>query len=71
MTALEEEILKLPRLEKISLMEQLWVDLSQQAERFEIPDWHATQLEETEQRLKNGDEQFEDWTEVKQKLRDA
>jgi hypothetical protein len=71
MTALEEEILKLPRLEKISLMEQLWVNLSQKAERFEIPDWHRTQLEETEQRLKNGEEQFEDWTEAKQKLRDA
>ena len=71
MTALEEEILKLPRLEKISLMEQLWVDLSQKAERFDVPAWHATQLEETEQRLKNGEEHFEDWSEAQRKLRKA
>jgi hypothetical protein len=71
MTALEEEILKLPRLQKISLMEQLWVNLSQKGEQFELPEWHAAQLQETEQQLKDGKEHFENWAEAKQKLRNA
>ena len=71
MTALEEEVLKLPRLKKISLMEQLWENLSQENDSLELPKWHDAQLEETEQRLEEGKEHFEDWAEAKQKLRDA
>ena len=71
MTALEQEILQLPRLQKISLMEQLWVNLSQQSDQFELPEWHATQLKETEQQLKDGKEHFENWAEARQKLRNA
>lgn len=71
MTALEEQILKLPKAQKISLMESLWSDLSQGVEAFEVPDWHLKALDETEKRIEEGKEQFEDWAEVKRKLRDA
>ena len=68
MTALEEE---LPRLPKISLMEQLSMDFSQKDECFQVTTWHTTQLKETEQKLKNGEEHFEDWSEAQRKLRKA
>ena len=35
MTALEKEILNLPRLQKISIMEQIWADLSKEEEEEE------------------------------------
>ena len=71
MTALEKQILDLPKLQKISMMEKLWADLSKEEDRFEVPEWHARELEKTEQRLAEGKEQFEDWTEAKRKLRNS
>ena len=68
MTTLEAEIRKLPRLQKISLMEQIWDDLSHDAEDFALPEWHGEELLATERALSEGKEHFEDWLEVKKRL---
>lgn len=68
---LEEQILKLPKLQKISLMETIWADLSQPGELFEPPAWHAQELEETASRIEEGKEHFEDWSEAKRRLSES
>ncbi|MGC9452900.1 MAG: addiction module protein [Oceanipulchritudo sp.] len=71
MTALEEQILKLPKLQKISIMERIWADLIQDAEQVELPDWHRKELERAEQGLAEGKENFQDWDDVKNRLREG
>jgi hypothetical protein len=71
MTTLEEQVMKLPKLQKVSLMEKIWADFSQEGDSFEPPEWHARELEETERRLEEGKEHFEDWNEAKRKLRES
>jgi len=68
--SLEEEILKLPKLQKISIMEKIWADLSEGTDQFEPPVWHGNELEETERRIEEGKEHFEDWNEAKRRLRE-
>ena len=65
---MEEEILKLPKLQKISIMERIWADLSRDESELEIPNWHRDELEKAEQNLTDGHEKFEDWEEVKKRL---
>jgi hypothetical protein len=66
MTALEmEKVRKLPRSEKLQIMETLWEDLSHSEDGIESPDWHRQVLEETEQR----NEAPLDWLEAKKQLR--
>jgi len=66
MTVLEmETVRKLPRSEKLQLMETLWEDLSHSDVELESPDWHRQVLEETQQR----NEAPLDWSEAKQQLR--
>jgi hypothetical protein len=71
MTTLEDQVQQLPKLQKISLMERLWADLSTEREGFEPPAWHAGELEATERRIETGKEYFEDWSEAKRKLRES
>lgn len=71
MTALDEQISKLSKLQKISIMERIWSELSSDVDGFEAPEWHKRELEQTEQRLAEGKERFEDWAEVKRRLRDS
>jgi len=71
MTALEKEILGLPKLQKIRIMEQIWADLLKEEESIEIPEWHLSELEETEKGIAEGKEHFQDWEAAKQAIRDA
>jgi hypothetical protein len=71
MTKLEEQVMKLPKLQKVSLMEKIWADFSQEGDPFEPPEWHARELEETERRVEEGKEHFEDWNDAKRKLRES
>jgi hypothetical protein len=71
MTALEQEILSLSKLQKISIMEKIWADLSKEADSFEAPEWHLRELAETEKRISEGKEHFQDWETAKQAIRDA
>jgi hypothetical protein len=70
MSALEEQVMSLSKLQKISLMEAIWADLTRDEQAMDVPDWHSQALEATEQRLARGESFFEDWTDVKRRLRD-
>ncbi|MFO1475245.1 MAG: addiction module protein [Verrucomicrobiota bacterium] len=65
----ELEIQRLPRLEKLRLMEALWADLSRNDAEFESPAWHAAALQETAKRLSRGAEKVVPWENAKEKLR--
>ena len=64
-----EAIRRLPRSEKLKLMEALWEELSRPDSEYESPTWHAHELKETEKRLAEGKEQALDWQTAKKKLR--
>jgi len=59
----------LSREEKLRVMEALWEDLAREPEQVESPDWHREALEETDGRLKAGQERTVDWPEAKAELR--
>jgi hypothetical protein len=67
--SVEELVMRLPRLEKLRLMESLWADLSRTGDEVESPAWHEVVLRETEQRLASGEEEVIDWKEAKLRLR--
>ena len=50
-------------------MEAIWVDLSNEEEQIESPDWHKKALHETELRLSSGQEKIVDWQDAKKDLR--
>ena len=60
---------QLPRLEKLRLMEALWIELSRDEKELESPAWHAAVLAETSRRLAAGEEQTLDWDLAKAALR--
>ena len=64
-----EAVRKLPRVQKLRLMETLWEELSRPDTDFESPAWHGEELAETERRLAEGKEQILDWETAKKKLR--
>ena len=64
-----EDIQKLPRPEKVKLMEVLWADLSQDENAVESPAWHVQELQKTEERYLAGKEEIIDWTQAKKDLR--
>lgn len=68
---LEEQVMRLAKVEKLRLMEALWSDLSQNSERFDPPEWHLEELEKTEQLIAEGKEHFIDWQESKRSLRES
>lgn len=63
------DIQKLPRLEKVKLMEALWAALSQDDNAVESPAWHVQELQKTEERYLAGKEEMLDWTQAKKDLR--
>jgi hypothetical protein len=67
--AVELEIERMSLEEKLRAMEALWADLSRNAEQFESPPWHAQVLDQREQRVRSGQEQYEDWEAAKRELR--
>ncbi|MEA2068771.1 MAG: addiction module protein [Verrucomicrobiota bacterium] len=70
MTTVEmENVLNMPRREKLQMMEMLWEDLTRKAEEQETPSWHQQTLKETEQRVVSGDEAVINWADAKQQLR--
>ena len=64
-----EAVKKLPRSEKLRLMETLWEELSRPDGDYESPAWHAKELAETERRLAAGREHALEWETAKKKLR--
>jgi hypothetical protein len=64
-----ETMRRLPRIEKLKLLEALWEDLSRSDSEIESPAWHERELAKTERRLAEGREQVMDWEAAKRKLR--
>ena len=64
-----QEIQAMPRVEKLRLMEALWVELSRDEAEFESPAWHESALKETAQRFADGREEVLDWEQAKAELR--
>lgn len=67
--SIQELAMKLPRAEKLRLMEALWADLSHSEDHFQSPPWHEAALRETEQRAASGKEEELDWEEAKRQLK--
>jgi hypothetical protein len=64
-----EAVRKLPRAQKLRLMETLWEELSRVDTEFKSPSWHSKELVETERRVAEGKEKILDWEIAKKKLR--
>lgn len=64
------EIRHLSREEKLRVMEAIGEDLSREDEHIKSPDWHRQALQETDQRLRSGQEEIIDWDDAKKKLRE-
>ena len=55
--------------EKIQTMETIWDDLCKKAESIPSPSWHKKVLQEREDRIKKGEEEFVDWNSAKKHIR--
>ena len=60
-----KKIKHLTREKKIKEVYALWADLLSEEELLESPAWHKTALQETEQRLEEGQERVLDWQTAK------
>lgn len=67
--SIQELAMRLPRVEKLRLMEALWDDLSHEDVEVDSPSWHEVVLRETEQRVASGKETPLDWDAAKRHLR--
>jgi len=63
------ELRKLPRVEKLKIIETLWEDLSADEGSLESPAWHGEELRKTEAELAAGRIEVLDWEEAKKELR--
>ncbi len=66
---LASDIPKLSKTEKVTMMELLWVDLSSSPDELDSPDWHRSELQETQKRYLAGEEKPVDWSVAKEQLR--
>lgn len=62
----QEQVMRLPKLDKLRLMEAIWEDLSRTETDIESPNWYFDELSQTKRRL----EDVLDWEEAKKKLRE-
>ena len=54
--------------QKLNLMEQLWVELSRKPSDIPSPDWHGDVLSKRRQMVENGEIEFVDWSAAKKRL---
>ena len=60
---------KMTTAEKLLEMERLWDDLCRNPEDVPSPSWHEEVLNEREERIKKGGEEFIDWSSAKKNIR--
>jgi hypothetical protein len=63
------ELRKLPRIEKLKIIETLWDDLAADEDSFPSPAWHEEELRKTEAEFTAGHLEILDWQEAKRQLR--
>jgi putative addiction module component (TIGR02574 family) len=68
-TAEIKKILKLPKSQKIKLVQTIWDDIAHQSGTEPVSKEHAKILNERIALIKNGKAKFRDWEEVKKKFR--
>ena len=54
--------------QKLNLMEQLWVELSRKPSDIPSPDWHGDVLANRRQMVESGQVDFVDWSDAKKRL---
>ncbi|TAL37081.1 MAG: hypothetical protein EPN93_06550 [Spirochaetes bacterium] len=57
--------------DKLEAMELLWDDLSKNPDNMPSPEWHEDVLRERENAFRKGQEQPEDWSLAKKRIRKA
>ncbi len=57
--------------EKLQVMEAIWDDLSQNADKIQPPAWHREILAEREEAIARGEEQFEEWDKARENIEKA
>jgi hypothetical protein len=57
--------------EKLRAMEMLWDDICRSAPDFSSPPWHGDVLNQREQRMRGGKDQFVDWDKAKKDILDS
>lgn len=62
------ELRKLPRSERLKIVETLWSELVADDDSFESPAWHEEELRRTEADLAAGRIKERDWEEAKKEL---
>ena len=55
--------------EKLSVMEEIWADLSRKPDNVPSPDWHRDVLSERERKHADGSISYSDWTDAKERIR--
>lgn len=65
------DLRKLPRAEKLRIIEELWDDLSADEASLDSPAWHEAELRKTEADFAAGKAEIIDWDEAKKRLRDG
>jgi len=66
---LASDIPKLSKVEKVTMMELLWSDLTSCTDELESPGWHRSEVQEAERRYLVGEEKPVDWSVAKEQLR--
>lgn len=59
----------LTRMDKLRLIEQFWEEISLDPEEIASPAWHADALADAESAVANGEAEFMDWEQAKERLR--
>jgi hypothetical protein len=62
---------KMSKVEKLRLLEALWIDLSVEEHDIVSPGWHEEALLEAERALAAGQSKFSDWNDAKERIRVA
>ena len=62
------DIKKMPFVERVRLMEQIWDTLRDESEQLKSPDWHEEILQKRREVYKEGDVQSYTIDEIRQKL---
>jgi len=57
--------------EKIQVMESIWDDLCKNEKDFPSPAWHEEILKSREDKIKNGEDKFLDWTKARKNIQDS
>ena len=63
------ELRKLPRAEKLKIIEALWIDLTAEDDCFPSPAWHEQELRKAEADFEAGRLEVLDWEDAKKELR--